>query len=164
VSNWIEREALSRILEVRARCQGCSIDVQAGDQMSSTAEILIWDGIAPEPATDAALIMLAEEKNDKSHATAADWRENPQKLLDMFARMLDHVVTNKAAGAARPQRRLTQRQEDVLNLIGQGFSNGQIATALGMSENTVRIHVSAIFKTLGVRNRTQAALLLRQAA
>ena len=54
---------------------------------------------------------------------------------------------------------LTQRQMGVLALIGQGLSNRDIADRLRISEGTVKVHVGAILKTLGVSNRTQAALL-----
>jgi len=54
---------------------------------------------------------------------------------------------------------LTQRQLDVLALIGQGKSNKDIADKLGISEGTVKVHVGAILKVLGATNRTQAALI-----
>jgi DNA-binding NarL/FixJ family response regulator len=54
--------------------------------------------------------------------------------------------------------RLTPRQEDVLVGIARGLPNKEIASELGMSPATVRIHVTAILKTLGVENRTQAAI------
>lgn len=54
---------------------------------------------------------------------------------------------------------LTQRQMGVLALIGLGLSNRDIAERLNISEGTVKVHVGAILKTLGVSNRTQAALL-----
>jgi len=54
--------------------------------------------------------------------------------------------------------RLTPRQTQVLKLLAEGKSNSDIASDLGMSPNTVRIHVSSIFRTLNVDNRTQAAL------
>lgn len=53
---------------------------------------------------------------------------------------------------------LTQRQWDVLNCLRAGKSNKQIAYELGLSEGTVKIHVTAIFKSLGVKNRTQAVI------
>ncbi len=53
---------------------------------------------------------------------------------------------------------LTQRQLDVLNCLREGKSNKQIAYELGLSEGTVKIHVTAIFKSLGVKNRTQAVI------
>lgn len=53
---------------------------------------------------------------------------------------------------------LTQRQRDVLRCLREGKSNKQIAYELGLSEGTVKIHVTAIFKSLGVKNRTQAVI------
>jgi len=53
---------------------------------------------------------------------------------------------------------LTKRQREVLKLLAEGKRNGEIAEILGTSEFTVRVHVSAILKGLGVANRTQAAL------
>jgi len=54
---------------------------------------------------------------------------------------------------------LTLRQQEVFDLIAKrGLSNKQIAKVLKISESTVKIHVSAILKTLCVRNRTQLAL------
>ena len=53
---------------------------------------------------------------------------------------------------------LTQRQRDVLACLRQGKSNKQIAYELGLSEGTVKIHVTAIFKSLNVKNRTQAVI------
>ena len=51
---------------------------------------------------------------------------------------------------------LSPRQLDVLKLIAEGKSNKQIAFDLGLSEGTVKLHVTAILKTLNVYNRTGA--------
>ncbi|WP_299396961.1 response regulator transcription factor [Pelagibius sp.] len=53
---------------------------------------------------------------------------------------------------------LTKRQFQVYKLLGQGMSNAQVAEALGLSEHTVRVHVSAIVKRLNLDSRTQAAI------
>ena len=53
---------------------------------------------------------------------------------------------------------LTPRQHDVLRLLGQGKSNKEIAQTLALTEGTVKLHVSAILKTLDVDNRTQAVI------
>lgn len=52
---------------------------------------------------------------------------------------------------------LTQRQLEVLRLMAQGNSNKEIARDLGISENTVRVHISAIISALDATNRTEAA-------
>jgi DNA-binding NarL/FixJ family response regulator len=55
---------------------------------------------------------------------------------------------------------LTARQKEVLNLLATGKSNKQIAWALGISEGTVKVHVNAAFRTLGVHNRVNATTAL----
>jgi len=57
---------------------------------------------------------------------------------------------------------LTQRQRRVLELLSTGLSNKRIARELAISEITVKAHVSAIFRKLGVTNRTQAGLEARR--
>lgn len=54
---------------------------------------------------------------------------------------------------------LTERQIEVLSLAAQGKSNPAIARHLGIAEGTVKLHMSAIFKALEVRNRSEAVLL-----
>ncbi len=56
---------------------------------------------------------------------------------------------------------LTPQQFKVLVLVSEGQLNKQIADVLGISERTVKAHLSALFEKLGVRNRTQAGVLLR---
>ncbi len=51
---------------------------------------------------------------------------------------------------------LTERENDVLLRLAQGLTNKQIALALGISEHTVKFHVSSIYTKLGVSNRTEA--------
>ncbi len=51
---------------------------------------------------------------------------------------------------------LTEREGEVLQLLAQGMANKQIALRLGISEHTVKFHVSAIYGKLGVTNRTEA--------
>ncbi len=53
---------------------------------------------------------------------------------------------------------LTRRQKNVLDLMAKGQSNKEIAEALQLAESTVKVHITAIFRTLGVSNRTQAVL------
>lgn len=57
---------------------------------------------------------------------------------------------------------LTPRQTEVLRGLSRGFTNKEIANNLGSAEATVRIHVSAIFRALGVSNRTEAVIKVRR--
>jgi DNA-binding NarL/FixJ family response regulator len=58
---------------------------------------------------------------------------------------------------------LTNRQRQVLALLAEGKSNIEIAADLSVSDKTIRFYISAILKTLKVRNRTQAALIAARA-
>jgi DNA-binding NarL/FixJ family response regulator len=57
---------------------------------------------------------------------------------------------------------LTPRQQEVLALIADGHANKEIAHRLGTSEGTVKAHITAIMRTLGVRNRVQLLLAAEQ--
>ena len=59
---------------------------------------------------------------------------------------------------ARSESALTARERDVLVLVAEGLANKQIARRLDISEKTVKAHMTSIFTTLGVSDRTQAAL------
>lgn len=67
---------------------------------------------------------------------------------------------NSAKATHRPINAdaLTKRQRNVLDLMAEGQSNREIANALGLAESTVKVHITAIFRILGVSNRTQAVL------
>ena len=51
---------------------------------------------------------------------------------------------------------LTDRESEVIDLLAKGLANKQIAAALGISEHTVKFHVSSIYTKLNVTNRTEA--------
>jgi two-component system, NarL family, nitrate/nitrite response regulator NarL len=62
-------------------------------------------------------------------------------------------------GARKSNVSLTGRQTDVLRLLREGRSNKEIGRKLGLSEKTVKVHVTALFKALNVANRIQAAAM-----
>ena len=57
---------------------------------------------------------------------------------------------------------LSARQREILKLVGEGLTNAQIAKELLLSESTVKQHLRAAYKVLGVKNRTEAAKLIRE--
>ncbi|MFN2590679.1 MAG: response regulator [Actinomycetota bacterium] len=58
----------------------------------------------------------------------------------------------------RPDPGLTRREIDILEFLAQGCSNREISRALFLSEKTVKAHLAAVFRKLGVSNRTKAAM------
>jgi DNA-binding NarL/FixJ family response regulator len=61
-----------------------------------------------------------------------------------------------------PARALSPREEEVLRLLATGLANKQIARRLGITERTVKAHLTSVFQHLGVTDRTQAALWARE--
>ena len=59
---------------------------------------------------------------------------------------------------------LSARQREILELVVEGLSNAEIAGRLYLSESTIKQHLRAVYKELGVRNRTEAAKAMRQHA
>lgn len=59
---------------------------------------------------------------------------------------------------------LTPRETEVITLLAQGLSNKEIGRALGTELSTVRAQTTSIYKKLGVKNRTQAAMKLAKGA
>jgi DNA-binding NarL/FixJ family response regulator len=77
-----------------------------------------------------------------------------RRLIDRFAPMLpadENLAARELAG-------LTEREREVLILVAQGLSNGELAQRLFVSEATVKTHVGRILAKLGLRDRVQAVV------
>ena len=61
---------------------------------------------------------------------------------------------------SRPKPNLTEREKEILRLVCDGLTNGEIAACLHVSRETVKSELKRIFRKIGVGNRTQAAVLL----
>ncbi|WP_099610255.1 response regulator transcription factor [Vibrio fujianensis] len=74
------------------------------------------------------------------------------------------LITNHAACDDLTEKlaALTPQQYKVLGMLSDGLLNKQIAYELNVSEATIKAHMTAIFRKLGVKNRTQAVILLKQ--
>jgi len=81
---------------------------------------------------------------------------SPRVIQNLFEAM-DGGGSDRSDGH-RPANSLTQRETDILALLAEGKSNRDISRSLYLSEKTVKAHLAAIFRKLGVSNRTQAAM------
>lgn len=81
---------------------------------------------------------------------------SPALLQPLLGRPLSRVEAEEGDLHIDP---LTERESQVLQLLAQGLANKQIAVTLGISEHTVKFHVSAIFSKLGATSRTEAVRL-----
>jgi len=89
------------------------------------------------------------------------------RLADAGEAMIDPAVAARLVDALVEVRgdegpKLTRREQEVLELIGRGLANKRIALELGISEKTVKTHVSHVLAKLGVSDRTQAALYVER--
>ncbi len=139
------------------------------------------DGVAATRAireqNPAINIVVLTSFSDRQRVLAAlDAGATGYQLKDAETETLLDGVRNAAAGhapldprvatqvlASRTDRstqgpQLTPREEEVLRLVGQGLLNKQIARRLGIAESTVKTHLTNVFQTIGVQDRTQAAL------
>jgi DNA-binding CsgD family transcriptional regulator len=87
---------------------------------------------------------------------------NREVLLDILGRAHDASLANavglRVAPHATRNGDLSPREREVFLLLGQGLTNREIARTLYISEATVKVHIRSIFRKLGVRSRTEAAL------
>jgi DNA-binding NarL/FixJ family response regulator len=81
-----------------------------------------------------------------------------RRLIEEFARQPSQLSPPHATVNA-----LTQREREVLSLVGAGLSNREIATRLYISEATVKTHIRRILMKLSLRDRVQAVVMAYEA-
>jgi two-component system nitrate/nitrite response regulator NarL len=81
----------------------------------------------------------------------------------LSARLLSDLQSQKPTnGIADRLRQLTERQTEILRLVAEGLSNKEVALRLELQEKTVKHHMTGVLSKLNVRNRTEAALMMRE--
>lgn len=127
----------------------------AGD-IAHKLGILPGEGAAPGGAIDGGVLVVAGVLAGIHNRIAA--------FIDpaVAGKLLGQVAQTQRHPPTRITEQLTGRETEVLRLLAQGCTNGEIATRLHLSEGTVRNHLSAIFAKLHVTDRTQAAIIAIQ--
>ena len=97
-----------------------------------------------------------EQLTDAIRAVAAGGTVIRPAVTERVLRGLEHMPRD--FDALSPPDPLTKREIEILRLMAGGYSNREIAEALGTAEGTVKNHASSILSKLGVRDRTRAVL------
>ena len=133
-------------------------------QLCPKVPVLVVSGTVDAQSIDSAFAKGARGYVPKNSSATA-FRAAIEMVMNGEMYVPPHVLPSQGSDAppvavqqpSSGQARLTRRQSDVLVMMAKGLQNKEIAQALDMSPSTVRAHVTAILKALGVENRTQAA-------
>jgi DNA-binding NarL/FixJ family response regulator len=123
------------------------------------AAVLVLTAYANDEQIDAVLRAGARGYLLKGAALAEI--EHAIRAVARGERYLDSRIALRVAALSNAPR-LSPREREVLRLIAAGRSNKEIATELGVTERTVKFHVTAIFNKLGAENRASAVTIAHQ--
>jgi two-component system, NarL family, response regulator YdfI len=163
------------VASLRSLSQGTERDVIVIDS-DSTPDLLV------EPPSDAAIVLLTAVSDVRSISRllrngvrAILRRESePDDIISAIYAACDGLVLLSAPAAeslaavygdqaleveAGLSEEITPREADVLRMLAEGLVNKDIATRLGISEHTVKFHISSILDKLGASTRTEAVAL-----
>jgi DNA-binding NarL/FixJ family response regulator len=169
-------EALDRVRETQPHVVLMDIRMPGVDGISATREVLAG-------SADVRVVVLTTFEDDDYifdalSAGASGFllkRTKPEELISAIhavaegdsllspsvtRRVIDHMATQPVAGLSGARlEKLTPREREVLELIGRGLSNREIAESFVIEESTVKTHVKRILTKLGLRDRVQAVIL-----
>ena len=152
--------ATAEVLRVVPGAQVCvlttfSADSYVVDALHAGASGFLLKDTAPQAIVQAVHTVAGGEAMLSPGAT--------RMLLDRFTERGTANARERAAAAAEALAKLTPREREVAELVGEGASNSEIAAQLYMSETTVKTHVGHVLAKLGVDNRVKVALVVRDA-
>jgi DNA-binding NarL/FixJ family response regulator len=171
------RVAVGQIRELRPDLVLMDIRMPELDGISATREVL-----AVEPDVKVVVLTTFEEDDYIFEALSAGAsgfllkRTKPEELIaaihtvadgdsllspSVTRRVIDRMATTQPVAALSGARLddLTPREREVLELVGRGLSNREIADEFTIEESTVKTHVKRILMKLGLRDRVQAVIL-----
>lgn len=155
-------EALEKYRELRPDIVLMDLSMPMMDGLAATKAIV-------DEFPDARIIVLTTYGGDEDIHRALDAGAMGYLVKDMVAKDVLHVIRTVHAGrrgipqpiAAKlaehtPRVALTPRETEVLSLVANGLSNAEVATRIGRTEGTVKVHLKNILQKLGANDRTEA--------
>ena len=141
------------------RC--CMKNGRSGDYLLSAETVSIHD----EHCLLTVMLDITERKQTEAELLAAidavmqDTSWFGQKIVEKLANLTRHGAAESTGPKVSD---LTPRAREVLGLVAQGLSDEEIAKKIGVSRNTIRNHVSAIYRATGVRKRNAVVVWARE--
>ncbi|PCJ69659.1 MAG: hypothetical protein COA62_09075 [Rhodobiaceae bacterium] len=184
IATVLEVKSINDLVDLKDECGKIDVvlldtPMQSGHDMAAIAQLQAIDGIG------AVILIHGQDRTDivrryldtgvagvVSKRTEAPVLVNAVRLVLSGGRYVpESILAPDVSEPEEPRavfedaglKRLTRRQMDVLKELGRGASNQEIGTQLGIALATVKLHVNAILNTLGVRNRTEAAIIAYRA-
>jgi DNA-binding NarL/FixJ family response regulator len=150
------------VVDWEAHAGAAGITATLGNIATNVSTVVLVDD--PEPEVSAALLAMGvramlprdasfQELKLTLQAAAEGLTVLGSSLARSLAERLPHGDSGEAFAPVEP---LTHRESEVLGLLAEGIGNREIAARLGISEHTVKFHISSILGKLSASNRTEA--------
>ncbi|AWK12309.1 response regulator transcription factor [Streptomyces spongiicola] len=168
-------EVVAKVLELRPDVVLMDVRMPRVDGITATRELMA--AVSDPPRV---LVITTFERDDYVYEALREGasgfllkRSRPAEIVQavrtvatgdsvLFPAAIRGLVSgrlNKSAGGRLSHVQFTEREEEVLRLMGQGMSNAEIADELCLGVQTVKTHVSSTLAKLGARDRTQAVVI-----
>ncbi len=132
----------------------------SSEEIGNALSIVLAGGVYLPPfgAHDAEPLPHQFRRRASDKPMTTERRSGGRRAADLTRMAPDATESNGKALSPAPKLAITPRQSQVLSLLINGLCNKAISNKLSLSQNTVKSHISAIFRAMGVNNRTQAVV------
>lgn len=173
--SWSEQQRASTTSDMAVRLMeaGWNVDVtQAARRIQCPALVIAADRDVVTPIDEARLLgglipdcrfVQVETVNHMPLPDEPAWSRILEEVRSFLAEPAAAASAARPGRSALPLADLTPQERNVLEGIARGQDNAEIAASLGLSEKTVRNHVTRVFDKIGVEQRYQAIILAREA-
>ena len=153
--------ALQEAMEVALKARGLEV---VPHPFQAQVALVAADGQVPAPPPLPSLLLL-KDKDEAHQALKRGYRGYlyPDQGLEVLVKALEALARGEVWAerrlVAEVLKKLTPREKEVATLAALGLTNEEIAKELGISVKTVKAHLSLVFQKLGVKRRSELALI-----